>query len=131
MNQGSPKIFSLDFLTDVSRWVVPFLVIWFLGSIGLGWLVNSILIFLGLLMLTPVIAFLGLRWWLGRNLVIGSCPVCSYQLTGLKRTELQCPSCGEPLRVEGEGFERLTPPGTVDVEAVEVSATPIDESRSS
>ncbi|MDV3001582.1 MAG: hypothetical protein N5P05_003188 [Chroococcopsis gigantea SAG 12.99] len=30
------------------------------------------------------------------------------------------PNCGESLKVEGGTFQTLTPPGTIDVEAVEI-----------
>jgi len=77
--------------------------------------------------IAPAIAFLGLRWWLRRSLVRDHCPVCSYELTGLNQTQIQCPSCGEPLKVEGGHFHRLTPPGTIEVEAVDVSAKQLEE----
>ncbi len=98
-----------------------------LGSVGLGWIVNSFLILLAVLLLTPIIAFWGFRWWLKRNLVEDKCPACSYEFTGFNRTECRCPNCGEPLKVESGRFLRLTPPGTIDVEAVEVSAHQLEE----
>ena len=98
-----------------------------LGSVGLGWIVNSFLILFAVLLLTPVIAFWGFRWWLKRNLVEDKCPACSYEFTGFNRTECRCPNCGEPLKVESGRFLRLTPPGTIDVEAVEVSAHQLEE----
>lgn len=126
MNQGSPKIFSFT-LSDVVRWLAPVLIIWFLGSIGLGWLVNSFLILMGLILIAPAIAFLGMRWWVSRNLIEDRCPVCGYESTGLNQTQFQCPSCGEPLKIEQGRFKRLTPPGTIDVEAVEVSTRQIED----
>lgn len=98
-----------------------------LGSVGLGWIVNGFLIFLALLLLLPGIAVLGLRWWLQRNLVEGACPACGSEFTGFNGTESPCPNCGEPLKIEGGRFQRLTPPGTIDVEAVEVSARPLED----
>ena len=97
------------------------------GSVGLGWLVNSFAILVGLLLLAPVLAFAGFRWWLQRNLVQNHCPVCRYEFTGLNRTQLKCPSCSEPLQVEQGQFNRLTPPGTIEVQAVEVPVTPLDD----
>lgn len=120
MNQGTPKI-SLK-LPAVSNWLVLLLIACVLVSIGLGWVVKSILILVGFLLLTPVVAFFGLQWWLKRNLVEGNCPVCQYELTALNQTQCQCANCGEPLKVEQGIFSRLTPPGTIDVTAVEVSA---------
>lgn len=120
------KSFESNFST-VSRWLTFIAFIWLLGSLGLGWLVNSFLILVGLLVVTPVLAFFGFRWWLQRNLVQSQCPVCTHEFTGLNRTQLQCPSCGEPLRVEQGHFSRLTPPGTIDVQAVEVQGKPVED----
>ncbi|HAZ44569.1 MAG TPA: hypothetical protein DDW76_30530 [Cyanobacteria bacterium UBA11369] len=94
--------------------------LWMLLSVGLGWVVKSFVILVVLLLAVPAIAFFGLRWWLQRNLIEDQCPVCTYQFTGLNQTQLNCPNCGEPLQVEGGRFKRQTPPGTIDVLAVEV-----------
>lgn len=126
MNQGNPKILQLK-LASIGNWLIILAVIWLLGSIGLGWLVNSILILIGFVLITPVIAFIGLRWWLNRNLIIDQCPVCRYEFTALNQTQCQCPSCGEPLKVEQGHFSRLTPPGTIDVSAVEINARQIED----
>ena len=120
MNQGTPKI-SLK-LPAVSNWLVLLLIACVSVSVGLGWVVKSILILVAFLLLTPVVAFFGLQWWLKRNLVEGNCPVCQYELTALNQTQCQCSNCGEPLKVEQGIFSRLTPPGTIDVTAVEVSS---------
>ena len=115
------KISQLNF-ENIRPWVTLLVIIWLLSALGLGWLVNSLLILFGFLLLAPVIAFIGLRWWLQRNLVTGNCPVCAYQLTSLNQTQLQCPNCSEQLVVEQGHFQRLTPEGTIDVKAVEVSS---------
>lgn len=120
MNQGTPKI-SLN-LPRVSNWLILLGIACVLGSIGLGWIVKSVLIVVGLLLLTPVVAFFALQWWLKRNLIEDSCPVCQYQFTALNQTQFQCANCGEPLKIEEGHFSRLTPPGTIDVTAVEVSS---------
>lgn len=117
----SLKSLQLSF-PRLASWLIPFLVIWLLGSVGLGWLVNSFIILIGLLLLAPVLAFVWFRWWLQRNLVQAQCPVCNYELTALNRTQIQCSNCGELLKVEQGKLNRLTPPGTIDVQAVEVSA---------
>lgn len=122
----SLKSFQISFST-LSRWLTLLVVISLLGSVGLGWLVNSFLILVGLLLITPVLAFLGFRWWLQRNLVQNNCPVCRYEFTGLSRTQLQCPNCGEPLKVEQGQFNRLTPPGTIDIQAVEVPTQRVED----
>ncbi|NES73871.1 MAG: hypothetical protein F6K24_56165 [Okeania sp. SIO2D1] len=126
MNQGNSKVFQL-ILANIGNWIIILAVVWLLGSIGLGWLVNSVLILIGFILIAPIIAFIGLRWWLNRNLIIDKCPVCSYEFTALNQTQFQCPSCGEPLKVEGGNFSRLTPPGTIDVSAVEINAQQIED----
>ncbi len=114
-------------LSGIGVWVVLLAIAWLLGMIGLGWLVKSVLVLIGLLVVTPVIAFFALRWWLKRNVVEAQCPVCGVSSAGINGTQLRCPSCSEPLRVDQGHFYRITPPGTVDVEAVEVIAKQIED----
>ena len=116
----SLKSYQFNF-SNLAAWLTLFVVIWLLGSVGLSWLVHSFLILVGLLLLAPVLAFAGFRWWLRSSLVQNQCPICHYEFTGLNRTQLKCPSCGEPLNVEQGQFNRLTLPGTIDVQAVEVT----------
>lgn len=104
-----------------------FLSFWLLSTIGLGWLANSVLILMVCLVTLPAIAFFVFRWWLKRNLVEDKCPVCGYEFTGLNQTQMRCPSCSEPLLIEQGHFQRVTPPGTIDVQAVEVSAKQIED----
>jgi rubredoxin len=127
VNQNSPKILQLN-LSGIGYWLTLLALVWLLGSIGLGWLVKSFFVLLGIIMVTPAIAFFAFRWWIKRNLVEDRCPVCGYEFTGFNRTEFQCPSCKEPLKTEKGQFQRLTPPGTIDVEAVEVSAQQLEDS---
>jgi hypothetical protein len=114
-------------MASLSRLLFPLFLIWVLGAIGLGWLVKSLLFLFGLILVAPILAFLGFRWWLKRNLVQSQCPVCNFEFVGLNKTEFQCPNCGEPLRVENGRFDRLVPSGTIDVSATEidVSATEV------
>jgi predicted RNA-binding Zn-ribbon protein involved in translation (DUF1610 family) len=114
-------------LVNLRPWLTLLAVIWLLASLGLGWLVNSLLIIVGLLLLAPVIAFFGFRWWLQRNLVADQCPVCQYQFTGLNNSQLQCPNCGEQLLVQNGNFRRFTPDGTIDVTAIEVPAKSLED----
>lgn len=114
-------------LSGIAGWLVLFGIIWLLGSIGLGWLVKSVAILILFLAIAPIIALFALRWWLRRNLVESQCPVCQYGSVGLNGTQLRCPNCSEPLKVEDRQFIRLTPPGTVDVTAVEVPAQSLDD----
>lgn len=126
MNQDSLKNFQIG-LSEVSRLLLPFAVIWLLGAVGLGWLVKSFFILIGLLLITPVIAFLGFRWWLSRNLIQANCPVCNYEFVSLNKTDFRCPHCSEPLRAENGHFSRLTPPGTIDISAVEVPVQRLED----
>jgi hypothetical protein len=126
VNQNSANIFKFNF-PGLRYWLTAFAVIWLLGAIGLGWLVKSFFILVGVIVLAPVIAFIGFRWWLKRNLVEDQCPVCSYEFVGFDRTQFQCPSCGENLKIDKGHFERLTPPGTIDVEAVEVQVSRLED----
>jgi predicted RNA-binding Zn-ribbon protein involved in translation (DUF1610 family) len=127
VNLNSPKSLVIN-LPTIRFWLSLVLVIWLLGFIGLGWLVKSFLVLVGLLLISPVVIFLGFRWWLQRNLVQSPCPVCNFELTGLKGTQTQCPNCGESLQAENQKFQRLTPPGTIDVQAVDVSAQTLEDS---
>jgi predicted RNA-binding Zn-ribbon protein involved in translation (DUF1610 family) len=122
----SPKTFQLN-LVNLRPWLTLLAIFWLLASLGLGWLVNSLLIILGLLLLTPIIAFIGFRWWIQRNLVVDQCPVCRYEFTGLNNSKLQCPSCGEQLLVQNRHFQRFAPDGTIDITAVEVPTQSLEE----
>jgi hypothetical protein len=122
----SLKTFQVN-LSNLRPWLTLLAVMWLLGSLGLGWLVNSLLIIVGLLSLAPILAFFGFRLWLQHNLVTDSCPVCSYEFTGLNNTQLQCPNCREPLSVQKGHFHRFTPEGTIDVTAVEVQSQTLED----
>lgn len=126
MNRDNFNKISLN-LSGLGFWLIFFGVIWLLGAVGLGWLVNSFLILIALIALSPIIAFLGFRWWLKRNLVEDGCPVCNYEFTALNQTQCQCPNCGEPILVDRGYFNRLTPSGTIEVDAVEVSAKQLED----
>jgi ribosomal protein S27E len=126
VNGNSPRLIWLND-SGLSCLLTLLLVGFLLGSVGLGWIVNGFFILLAILLVVPVVAVWGFRWWLKSNLVEDRCPACSYEFTGFNRTECQCPNCGEPLKVEGGRFKRLTPPGTIDVEAVEVTVQRLEE----
>ena len=126
MNQNSLNNLQLS-ITGFGRILTTIGFVWLLAALGLGWLVKSFFVLLALLLLAPVVAFLGFRWWLQKNIVQDACPVCRYEFTGLNGAATQCPSCGEAVQVEQGRFKRLTPAGTIDVDAVEVSATTIDD----
>ncbi|MFM7471691.1 MAG: hypothetical protein ACKO5P_09315 [Nodosilinea sp.] len=107
-------------LSGIGCWLTIIGLAWLLGAIGLGWLVKSVVLLMLLLVLTPVLFFLGLRFWFQRHLIRGTCPVCATALTGIAGTEAICPGCGTSLNTLATGFERLAEPGTVDVTAVSV-----------
>ena len=128
MNQRFNRLLQYNLSSGLGCWLTVILIGFLLTSVGLGWVINGFLIFLALLFIAPVIGFWGLQWWLKRKLIQAQCPVCDYEFTGFKNTEFSCPSCGEALQVEGDRFTRMTPPGTIDVDAVEVSVKQIEES---
>ena len=107
--------------------IITFLVIWLVGALGLGWLIKSFLFLILLLMLAPVVLLVVGRWWLSRNLIQQPCPVCSYELTGLSVVETRCPSCGEVLEIKNKAFQRVSSPGTIDVEVVDVTAQALED----
>jgi len=121
------KLLQLN-TSGLGCWGGIILAIFILTSVGLGWVINGFIILLALLFVAPIIAFWGFQWWLKRKLIQAQCPVCNYEFTGFKNTEFNCPSCGEALKVEAEKFSRITPPGTIDIEAIEVSVKTIEDS---
>jgi hypothetical protein len=126
VNQNSFRNLQLN-LSGLRFWLTLLVIIWVLSSIGLGWLVQFSFFVLGFLLIAPVIAFVVFRWWLKRNLVVDHCPVCGYESAGINGTQLRCPSCSEPLKIENKKFHRLTPPGTVDVEAIDVTVKQLED----
>ncbi len=126
MNNYSPKLLWLN-NSGLGCLLNLLLLAILLVSVGLGWLVNGFLILLGVILIAPVIGLWVLRWWVQRNLVEDQCPVCSYQFTGFNGVESACPNCGETLEVKNGKFQRITPPGTIDVEVVDVSVKQLDD----
>lgn len=111
------------FSSGLRFWLGLIAVFWLISSVGLWWLVQSIFVIIGILLLLPILAFVGVQIWLRRKITNGSCPICGQSLIGIRNQKLQCPSCGEALMVEDKSFQRVTPPGTVDVDVVDVSVT--------
>lgn len=99
-----------------------------LSAIGLQAVVNSIAILILMMILTPLVGLSVFRWWLKRKLVESECPVCHYEFTGFDGQECRCPNCGEVLLVTDGKFRRPTPPGTIDVDAVDISVNALEES---
>jgi len=96
------------------------LFVWILGSLGLGWLVKAVGALVVLLIALPIVGVIFGFWWIRKNIAVGDCPVCGYAVNGVNGSQLQCPNCGEALRVENLQFIRLATDGTIDVMAVDV-----------
>lgn len=126
MNERFNKVLQYN-TSGLGCWVSIILFALIVGKIGLGGVISGFLFLIALSIIVPVIGFWGFQWWLRRKLTLAECPVCSYEFTGFKNTEFNCPSCGESLQVEGDRFTRMTPPGTIDVDAVEVSVKQVEE----
>ncbi|MDB9528890.1 hypothetical protein PN498_23050 [Oscillatoria sp. CS-180] len=120
-SQGSNN-YRINF-SGLGCWFTLIAIALLLGSIGLGWLVKSIAIIFVLISVAPFVLFFGVRWWLSRNLIEGNCPVCDTPLTGLNKAQTVCPNCRTQLQVTRSGFERFTPEGTVEVNAVDVTSS--------
>ena len=74
-------------------------------------------------MLAPARAFLGLQFWVKRNLVEGNCPVCEQSLTGVKSLKIPCPNCGTEVVATADGFDRVATDGVIDVQVVDVQSS--------
>ncbi|WP_346289303.1 hypothetical protein [Sphaerothrix gracilis] len=123
MNQNGFR--QLNF-SGLGCWITLFAAVWLLGALGLGWLVKSFVILIALLILAPVVAFLGFRWWLRRNLVTAQCPVCQAEVSGISGMQATCLSCGTQLKAEAGEFKRAAPEGTIDIDAVEVNVEAVE-----
>ncbi len=125
---SSTRIFSVLPLLGAGLrkllWIGLF--VWLLGSLGLGWLVKGVVVVIVMLIAVPIAGILIGQWWLKKNLVLGSCPVCSNELTGLNGSQMACSNCGEALRVENGQFRRLATDGAIDVTAVDVEVQSVD-----
>lgn len=104
---------------------------WIISAIGLSGIIKSIFVLGLFIILAPVLAFLGLQFWVKRNLIEGDCPVCEQSLAGLKNSKMPCVNCGTELSVTAEGFERFANDGVIDIQAVDVQASTIDLSEAS
>jgi hypothetical protein len=120
VNSNRSKQVQVNF-SGLGCWLTLIGVVWLLGAVGLGWLVKSLAVLVVLLLVAPVLGFIGLRFWLRRNLVQGACPVCATNLTGIKGAETRCLNCGTPLHTEIDGFSRVAEAGTIDITAVDVT----------
>lgn len=103
-------------IDGIRFWLGLLLFVTVLGALGLGWVVQSLLVIFLLLLLAPILFILALQIWLRTRVVTASCPVCGQISTAIKEQSFVCPACGEPLEVRQGQFVRFTPPGTIDVE---------------
>jgi len=104
-------------------WVFLLIAFWVVGAIGITGIIKSIFALVLFLLLAPVLGFWALQFWVKRNLVEGSCPVCTQPLTGVKKMKIPCPSCGTEVVATGDGFERVSTDGVIDVQVVDAVAT--------
>ncbi len=109
-------------------WLFLLIAFWVVGAIGITGILKSIFALVLLLLLAPALGFWALQFWVKRNLVEGSCPVCAQPLTGLKKMKVPCPNCGTEVTAIGGGFERATADGVIDVQVVDAQASVVDVS---
>ena len=95
-------------------------------TVGIGWLLKSLLVLVILLISVPIVLIVGSQFWLRRNLVEGTCPACSQPLTGFRPIPMSCPNCGVALQAKDGAFVRVAPEGTIDVNVVNVDAVRTD-----
>ncbi|MBD2137901.1 hypothetical protein H6F32_09940 [Anabaena sp. FACHB-1237] len=120
------KNLQLDF-EQVRPWLTLLIIAWIITSLGLGWLVKSLLFIFGLILFLPIVLFFGLRWWLSKSIITDKCPMCGHEQTALNNSQFQCMNCGEILSVTNNHFQRFAPDGTIDVTAVEVQAKSLED----
>lgn len=126
MNQNFSRLAQIN-LSGVGCWLTILAFIILLSALGLGWVLNWIFILITLPFVFLFIGFFVLRWWVRRNVVQDECPVCNYSFTAFNGLDINCPNCNESLLVEKGKFVRITPPGTIDIEAIEVDVKQIGE----
>ena len=108
--------------SGVGCWLTLAIGFGLVATVGIGWILKSLLVLVVLLFLIPVLAVAGAQFWLRRNLVEGTCPACAQPLTGFKPIPLSCPSCGIALQADDGIFTRVAAEGTIDVDVINVDA---------
>jgi hypothetical protein len=120
---------QLNLSAGIRRLAWLLLIFWLL-SVGGGFLLRSFVFILGLMIVTPVVGFFGLKWWLRANLISGACPVCQHEFTALNNQTIACPNCEAPVQIVQKQFQRVAQDGVIDIAAVEVvSSNVIEESE--
>lgn len=96
--------------------------IWLVLTGRIGVLFDSFLVLFAVVSIVPVLAIVGFRWWINRQLVKGVCPNCGAQVTGLKNQPFQCMTCGNTVQGERGDFSVKDPSkATIDIDAKEIS----------
>lgn len=97
--------------------------VWLIITGRIGVLFDSFLILLVVVSIVPVVAIIVFRWWVGRQLVQGTCPNCGADVTGLRGQPFQCAACGTILQGDGTGSFSVNDPtsATIDIDATEIN----------
>lgn len=97
--------------------------VWLVVTGRIGVLFDSFLILFAIVTIVPVIALLGFRWWINRQVVRGTCPSCGANVTSLRGQTFQCTSCGSTMQDEDRGNFSVKDPSsaTIDIDAKEIS----------
>ena len=85
-------------------------------------LFDSFLILFAIISVVPVLAMVGFRWWVSRQIVEGTCPSCGATVTGLRGQTFQCTVCGTTMQGEKSGnfFVKDPSKATIDIDAKEI-----------
>lgn len=99
------------------------LLFWLIFTGRIGIIFDSFLILFGVMTIVPVLAILGFRWWINRQLVQGTCPSCGTSVTGLRGQAFKCTVCGRPVQGENTGNFSVKDPSsaTIDIDAKEIN----------
>ena len=104
-----------------------FLISLLFGAVGLKWVVNGFLILIALVIILPIVGVSIFSWWIKRNLVEDTCPVCDYTVRGLKNDNaIRCLNCGEELKIQSGAFVRNTPDDVIEVQVVEAEVVEVE-----
>lgn len=121
---------SADFLVTVARFlqspsgqvVMWGGLVWLVLTGRIGFIFDSFLFLFSFVTVVPVLAVLGFRWWLSRQLVRGECPSCGASITAVKGKSFPCPSCGNTVYGESSGNFSVKDPtsATIDIDAKQI-----------
>lgn len=96
--------------------------VWLVLTGRIGVLFDSFLILFAFVTIVPVLAILVFRWWVARQVVQSTCPLCGSSVTGLKGKSFPCNVCGNTVTPEDSGNFSVKDPSsaTIDIDAKEV-----------